>query len=153
MERSSGFMGTTKYSGCFPFNRPGRTAAASSASDNARHSSPTAMAVHSIGWADNPTCPDCMAANHTVYHLFSCPTDLGPVDMWVAPFQVAQFWPFTIRQSAPLQIDLYSFPPQPSFLPLALYSLRPPMGPLHLHKPDLISSGGRNPLPYPTTSC
>ena len=25
---------------------------------------------HSVSWADNPTCPDCHATNHTVAHLF-----------------------------------------------------------------------------------
>ena len=46
------------------------------------------------GEADDLTCPDCRTTNHTVAHLFSCPshpTDLAPGDMWVTPLQVAQF--------------------------------------------------------------
>ena len=49
---------------------------------------------HSVGWADDPTCPDCRSTYHTVAHLFSCPThptDPAPGDMWTAPLQVAQF--------------------------------------------------------------
>ena len=50
---------------------------------------------HSVGWADDPTCPDCYSTDHTVAYLFSCtrhPTDLAPMDMWVAPsIQAAQF--------------------------------------------------------------
>ena len=40
---------------------------------------------HSVRWADNPTCPECRSTtNHTVAHLFSCPThrtDLAPGDI------------------------------------------------------------------------
>ena len=53
----------------------------SSDSVTARDSSPT---PHSIGWADDPTCPDYYVADHMVAHLFSCPThptDLAPGDM------------------------------------------------------------------------
>ena len=48
---------------------------------------------HSVGWADDPTCPDCRSTDHTVALLFSYPThltDLTPGDMWTAPLQVAQ---------------------------------------------------------------
>ena len=47
----------------------------------------------SVGWADDPTCPDCHSTDHTVAHLFSCPThpkDLVLRVMCVAPLQVAQ---------------------------------------------------------------
>ena len=43
----------------------------------------------------DPTCPDCLSRDDTVAHLFSCPTHptaLAPVDMWVAPLQVAQLF-------------------------------------------------------------
>ena len=49
---------------------------------------------HSVGRADDPTCPDCCSTDNTVAHLFSCPThptDLAPGDMWTAPLQVSQF--------------------------------------------------------------
>ena len=39
---------------------------------------------HSVGWADDPTCPDCHATDHTVVHIFSCPT-YPTEDMWTAP--------------------------------------------------------------------
>ena len=55
---------------------------------------------HSVGWADGLTCPDCRSTDHTVAHLFSCPsqpTDLAPGDMWVAPLQV----PSTIPDRVP----------------------------------------------------
>ena len=29
---------------------------------------------HSVGWADDPTCPDYHAADNTAAYLFSCPT-------------------------------------------------------------------------------
>ena len=38
---------------------------------------------HSVGRADDPTCPDCRSTDHTVAHLFRCPThptDLAYVD-------------------------------------------------------------------------
>ena len=70
---------------------------------------------HSVGWTNLPTCPDCCSADHSVTHLFICPThatDLAPGDMWVAPLQVAQFLTGLphFRYLAPLQIDLDSFP-------------------------------------------
>ena len=70
---------------------------------------------HSVGWADDPTCPDCCSTDHTVAHLFSCPThltDLAPGDMRTASQQVAQFLaglpPFS--DLPPLQVDFDSFP-------------------------------------------
>ena len=49
----------------------------------------------SVRWADNPTCLECHATDHTDgAHLFSCPThltDLARRYMWTAPLQVAQF--------------------------------------------------------------
>ena len=81
---------------------------------------------HSVGWANDTNIP----------HLFSCPThptDLVPGDMWMAPLQVAQFLA-DLPQFAnlpPLQIDfINSF--HLSLSPLALSSLRPSAGPLHL---------------------
>ena len=70
---------------------------------------------HSVGWADDPTCSDCQYTNHTLDHLFSCPThprDLTPEDMCVAPLQVAQFIADLPQFSdlPPLQINLDSFP-------------------------------------------
>ena len=68
---------------------------------------------HSVGWADDPTCPNCRSADHTVAHLFSCPTqptDLAPGDMWVASLQVAHFLAGLSQFSdlPPLQIDFPS---------------------------------------------
>ena len=69
---------------------------------------------HSVGWANDPTCPDCHSTDqcdHTVAHLFSFPshpTYLAPGDMWVAPLQVAEFLAGLpqFRDLTPLQIDL-----------------------------------------------
>ena len=39
-----------------------------------------------IGWADEPSCPDCHSTNNTVAHLFSCPThptELAPRESYV----------------------------------------------------------------------
>ena len=37
---------------------------------------------HSVGWANNPTCSDCNAGDHTVAHLFSCPTQITDLVIW-----------------------------------------------------------------------
>ena len=34
---------------------------------------------HSVGWADDTTCTDCSSIDHTVAHLFSCPSH--PTDL------------------------------------------------------------------------
>ena len=70
---------------------------------------------HSVGWADDPTFPDCRSTDHTVAHLLSCPThrtDLAPGNMWTAALQLAQFLAGLPQFSdlLPLQIDFDSFP-------------------------------------------
>ena len=65
---------------------------------------PTAATYrHSVGWVNGPSCPDCRSTDHTVAHLFSCPThpmDQAPGNMWVATLQIAQLlaglpvWPY-----------------------------------------------------------
>ena len=67
-----------------------------------------------------PHLPDYRSTDHTVAHLFNCPThptDLAPEDMWTAPFQVAQFLAGLAQFSdLPLQqIDFESFSSLPSF--------------------------------------
>ena len=50
--------------------------------------------LHRVGWAPSPTCPDCQQSDHTVSHVFSCPsapTQLTPVDLWKRPQQVVSF--------------------------------------------------------------
>ena len=69
---------------------------------------------HSVGWADDPTCPDCRSTIHTVGHLFSCPThpaDLAPGNKWTVPLQVAQYLAGLPQFSdlPPLRIDFDSF--------------------------------------------
>ena len=47
-----------------------------------------------IGTSDSNLCPDCGTSEHSTPHIFSCPshpTDLSPVDLWVAPLEVAAF--------------------------------------------------------------
>ena len=58
---------------------------------------------HSVGWANDPTSSDCHVIDHTVAHLFSCPTHptgyTDAVPRIIPPggyvdstfFQVAQF--------------------------------------------------------------
>ena len=79
---------------------------------------------HSVGWADDPTCPNCHSTGHTVAHLFSCPThstNLAPGDMWTTPLQVTQFLAGLPQFSdlPQMQIDFDSFPSYFSFLLLA----------------------------------
>jgi len=41
------------------------------------------------------SCPDCNATQHSVVHLFKCPmhqTDLTPLDLWLQPKEVAEFF-------------------------------------------------------------
>ena len=43
---------------------------------------------HRIGVSDDPSCPECHLAEHSVSHLFSCPaypTSLVPLSLWVDP--------------------------------------------------------------------
>ena len=70
---------------------------------------------HSVGKADDSACPNCRSTDHTVAHLFSCPThptDLAPGDMWVPHLQLAQFVAELPQfcDLPPLQIDFASFP-------------------------------------------
>ena len=49
---------------------------------------------HRIGLADSPLCPDCSTEDHTVGHLFQCPshpTSLELRDLWCAPCEVVRF--------------------------------------------------------------
>ena len=72
------------------------------------------MYHHSVGWADDSTCPDCYAADHT--HHFSCPThptELALGDIWVAQFLLGLL---QFSNLCPLQIDFYSFPVGPLLL-------------------------------------
>ena len=50
--------------------------------------------LHRIGRVPSPTCPDCGAADHTVPHIFSCPshpTRLSPRSLWTKPVEAATF--------------------------------------------------------------
>ena len=68
--------------------------------------------------------PDCLSANHTVLHLFNCPSypkDLAPGDMWAAPLRITQFLA-GLPQFANLpqqQIVFDSFPYSPGRLSLS----------------------------------
>jgi len=80
------------------------------------HCSRLASYRHSVGWSESPLCPDCLAVDHTVAHIFSCPvspTDLAPADLWTAPLQVAQFLSrlSTFSDLPPLQLDFTFQPP------------------------------------------
>ena len=91
----------------------------------------------SVGWADDPTCPECHSADHTVAHLFrfpTHPTDLAPEEMWVHPSRYPNSW----QGSHSLPIFFYCrstltpFPPNPHsrcWPP----SHGTPAGPHHLH--------------------
>ena len=70
---------------------------------------------HSLGWVDDPSCHECRSTDHTVAHLFSCPTyptDLALGDMWTSLLQIAQFLAGLPQFSdlPPLQIDFDELP-------------------------------------------
>ena len=49
--------------------------------------------LHSIGAAEDPSCPLCGLDGHNTAHLFSCPrvrTTLSPIDLWRSPTQAAE---------------------------------------------------------------
>ena len=83
---------------------------------------------HYVGWANDPTCSDCHATDHTVALISP---HMDPGDMWTA--QVPQFLAgFTqFSDLSTLQVDFDSFP-------LNLHSCRCPpslatlAGPLHI---------------------
>ena len=59
-------LGTQKVALGSPSSKPSRKSAALSFR--------TTLPRHSVGWANDSTCPDCHATDHTAAPLFSCPT-------------------------------------------------------------------------------
>ena len=91
----------------------------------------------SVGWANDPSCPNCLAANHTG-PLFSCPTlptNLAPGDMWgsTPPGSPILGVPPAVCQTASTTDRLWLL----SSLTLSPFTVL--VGPLHLHLlPHLI---------------
>ena len=95
---------------------------------------------HSVGWVDDPTCPDCCSTDQTVAHLFSCPThpkDLTRGICGLHPSRSLNSWQgshsLAISTSFPhnLHSRCWSSPPWPPAEPhhphltLHLYSFSP----------------------------
>ena len=66
---------------------------------------------HRVGWEPSAACPECNFPDHSVSHIFSCPTHpttLSPLDLWTCPREVAAF-----LTSLPFFGHLCLLPPPP----------------------------------------
>ena len=109
---------------------------------------------HSVGWADDPTCPDCHATDHTVVHIFSRPT-YPTEDMWTAPTHPGS--PIPTGSSSilrPTHLTRWLWLPPPlTFIPAEALSPRGERVHFIFHPLSLffhfIYGPGVNPLPAP----
>ena len=97
---------------------------------------------HSVGWADDSTCSGCRSTNHTVAHLFICPTvhtshgssPQGYVD-GTPPGSSIPCRASTFQRSAST-VDWFWLLPSIAFIPTVgclLFGLQRVPGPHHLH--------------------
>ena len=116
--------------------------------------------LHRIGRVPSPTCPDCGAADHTVPHIFSCPshpTRLSPRSLWTKPVEAATFLltlpsfsdlPPLVPPRPPPPPEPPPLPPPPPLLPIP--PLLPPSPPPSPPPPHLPSSPLLfSPTPHP----